>query len=213
MPVNPMDPGDKEIILAAKTDVQPQGTFWMLELNQPLPTGPAPNIPVVFMRASSEVVQELGQAMGLDDPSLVLQRLARGCHCYIARIEGRLATYGWVTFDEESIGELGLSFRLQAGETYIWDCATLPTYRGLRLYPALLAYILRELQHQGQQRVWIGADSDNLASQSGLTLVGFQPIADVFVSPDPTINPAWIRGRPNIPEQLITEVRQALHLI
>ena len=213
MPVNPMDPGDKEIVLAARTDAQPQGTFWMLELNQPLPAGPAPNIPAVFMRADSEAAQELGQAMGLDDPSLVLQRFARGCHCYIARIDGQLATYGWVTFDEESIGELGLSFRLQAGETYIWDCATLPAYRGLRLYPALLAYILRELQHQGQQRVWIGADSDNLASQSGLTLVGFQPISDVFVSPDPSINPAWIRGRSNIPEQLITEVRQALHPI
>jgi hypothetical protein len=196
---------------SSETGAQPQGTFWMLDLDQPLPVGPALSIPAVFMRADSEVGPELSQAMDLDDSSIVLQRFARGCHCYIARIAGRLAAYGWVTFDEECIGELSLNFRLKAGEAYIWDCATLPAYRGLRLYPALLAYMLRERQNQGQHRVWIGADSDNLASQSGMAFVGFQPIVDVFIPHDPSLSSSWLRGRPGVPEQLITEVRQALY--
>jgi len=196
---------------STETGAQPQGTLWMLDLDQPLPVGPVLRVPAVFVRAGLEVAQELAQAMDLDDPSVVMQRFASGKHCYIARIEGALATYGWVTFDEECIGELGLNFRLKAREAYIWNCATLPAYRGLRLYPALLAYILRELQSQGLRRVWIGADTDNLASQSGMVLAGFQPIADLFITHDSTTRSIWTRGRPGVPEQLVTDVRQALY--
>jgi len=196
---------------STETGAQPQGTLWMLDLDQPLPVGPVLRVPAVFVRAGLEVAQELAQAMDLDDPFVVMQRFASGKHCYIARIEGALATYGWVTFDEECIGELGLNFRLKAREAYIWNCATLPAYRGLRLYPALLAYILRELQSQGLRRVWIGADTDNLASQSGMVLAGFQPIADLFITQDSTTRSIWTRGRPGVPEQLVTNVRQALY--
>jgi GNAT superfamily N-acetyltransferase len=194
----------------AEADAQPQGTFWLLDLNQPLPVGLIPRVPTTFMRVGPELAQELAHAMQLDDPSVVLQRFARGCHCYAGRIEGKLATYGWVTFDEEDIGELGLKFRLKAGEAYIWDCATPPAYRGLRLYPALLARILGELHRQGLQRAWIGADTDNLASQSGMVRVGFQPVIDVFITRVSTMPQFWVRGRPGVPEQLVTDVRCAL---
>jgi ribosomal protein S18 acetylase RimI-like enzyme len=214
---------------STQTGAQPQGTLWMLELDRLLPVGPAPHVPAVFMRAGPEVAGELAQAMDLDDPSVVLQRFANGRHCYIARIEGTgqaqgphipaslplaptyLVTYGWVTFDEECIGELGMSFHLQAGEAYIWNCATLPSYRGLRLYPALLVYILRELQSQGLHRVWIGADTDNLASQIGMALAGFEPIGDLFIKHDSSTQRACVRGRPGVPEELVTDVRQALY--
>jgi len=194
----------------AEVDAQPQGTFWMLDLGQPLPVGLIPQLPVAFLRIGPEVAQELAHAMQLDDPSVVLQRFARGCHCYAGRIDGKLATYGWVTFDEEGIGELGLNFRLKASEAYIWDCTTLPAYRGLRLYPALLAYILGELQGLGLHRAWIGADTGNLTSQSGLALVGFQPVVDVFITHVSTARQAWVRGRPGVPEQLVTDIRHAL---
>ena len=194
----------------AEPDVPPQGTLWMLDLGQPLPVGPVPQVPVVFMRAGPEVAQELAQAMDLDDQAMVLQRFDNGRHCYICRIEGRLAAYGWVTFDEEDIGELGLSIRLKAGEAYIWNCATLPAYRGQRLYPALLAHIIGELYHQGLRRVWIGTDTDNLPSQSGLALAGFQPIGDIVISHVLTMRRAWLRGRPGISERLVMDVRQAL---
>lgn len=194
----------------AETDAQPQGTFWMLNIAGPLPAGPVPRVPAAFMRVDPAAVQELAQVMGLDDPTSVLQRFTRGCHCYGGRIEGKLATYGWVTFDEEGIGELGLSFHLKAGEAYIWDCATLPAYRGLRLYPALLAHILSELHKAGLHRVWIGADTDNLASQSGLALVGFQPVVDIVITRASPLHQACVRGRPGVPERLVTDVHRAL---
>jgi phospholipase/carboxylesterase len=194
----------------AEADAQPQGTLWTLDLDQPLPVGPVLQVPVAFKRAGPEVAQELAQAMDLDDPAVVLQRFDNGRHCYIGRIEGTLVTYGWVTFDEEGIGELSLSIRLKAGEAYIWNCATLPEHRGQRLYPALLAHIVGELHHQGLHRVWIGTDTDNLLSQSGMALAGFQPIGDVVISRVLTMRRAWMRGRPGVPEQLVMDVRYAL---
>src|SRR5215472_14181563 len=128
--------------LSSEADAQPQSTLWMLDLDGPLLVGSVPRVPVIFMRAGPEVAQELARAMDLDDPALVLQRFDNGRHCYIGRIDGTLVTYGWVTFDEEDIGELGLSIRLKAGEAYVWNCATLPAYRGQRLYAALLAHII-----------------------------------------------------------------------
>src|SRR5256714_6842003 len=175
------------------TNVQHIGTFWILELDRPLPPAIVPRVPATFMRIGPEIAGELAQAMGLDDPAIILQRFATGRHCYAARVDGKLAAYGWVTFDEEAIGELGLRFRLKAGEAYIWNCATLPAYRGQRLYPTLLAYIVGELYHQGLRRVWIGTDTDNLPSQSGLALAGFQPIGDIVIDHVLTMRRAWMR--------------------
>ncbi len=195
---------------SAEPVVQPQGTLWMLDLDQPLPVGVVPRVPVAFMQAGPEVAEELAQAMDLDDQAEVVRRFDTGRQCYIGRIDGRLVTYGWVTFDEEGIGELGLSICLKEGEAYIWNCATLPAYRGQRLYPALLTYIMGELQRSGVRRVWIGTDTDNLPSQSGLVLAGLQPIGDIFISHVLTMRRAWLRGRPGAPEQLVTDVRHAL---
>ncbi len=192
------------------TNVQHIGTFWMLELDRPLPPAILPRIPATFMRIGPEVAGELVQAMGLDDPEIILQRFARGRHCYAARVDGKLVAYGWVTFDEEAIGELGLRFRLKAGEAYIWDCATLLAYRRQHLYTALLSCIVSELRASGLCRVWIGTDMDNLVSQNGIALAGFQPAIDFLVDSSQGISRPWLNGRPGIPEQLVMDVHQAL---
>ena len=192
---------------ASETGTQHVGTFWMLELDRPLPPAIVPRVPAAFMRTGPEVAGELAQAMGLDDPGIVLQRFAAGRHCYAARVDRKLAAYGWVTFDEEAIGELGLRFHLKAGEAYIWDCATLPAYRRQRLYSALLAYIVRELRAAGLCRVWIGADMDNLPSQSGMVLAGFQPAVDLFLDSTQRMR---LCARPGIPEQVVMDIHHAL---
>ncbi len=193
----------------AEADAKPQGTFWMLDLGSTLPAGIVAQVPVTYRKAELAMAGELAQAMDLDEQAVV-QRFQAGRQCFAGWIEGRIATYGWVTFDEENIGELGLSIRLRAGEAYIWNCATLPAYRGQRLYPALLTYMVNELHHQGLKRIWIGTDTDNLASQTGIVLAGFRPVGDMFISRDVTMRRIWLRGRPGIPEQLIMNIRQAV---
>jgi len=159
------------MISASEPGSQHLGILWVLNLDESSLASVAPRIATAFQRVGPEAASTLTRAMELDNPTVVLQRFANRKRCYAGKVEGKLATYGWVTFDEERIGELGLNIRLQAGEAYIWDCATLPAYRGQRLYPALLAYMLNELQSEGLRRVWIGTDADNLPSQSGVALV------------------------------------------
>lgn len=191
-------------------DAQHVGTFWLLNLTGAVPPAVAARVPVTFQRAWSEDTAELAQAMGLDDPDEIRRRFAAGKWCYIGRIESRLATYGWVTFDEEKIGELGLSICLQPGEAYIWDCGTPPAYRGQRLYPALLSYILSELHRLGLRRVWIGADADNVTSQGGIALAGFRPIADFLLARASDTRRAWLRGCPGATTQEVQDIHAAI---
>jgi hypothetical protein len=51
----------------SESDARPQSTLWLLDLGQPLPAGPVPQVPVAFRRAGPEVAQELAQAMDLGD--------------------------------------------------------------------------------------------------------------------------------------------------
>ena len=187
---------------ASDIDPKPVGTFWALNLEGPLPDGVPPNTAARFGQVDAEAAHLLAQAMGLDDPALVLQRFAAGKRCYGVWVDETLAVYGWVTFDEESIGELGVHFHLTPREVYIWGCATLPAYRGQGLYPALLTYISKDLQAEGFQFAWIGADTDNLASQKGFLLAGFQPVADamaVVSKPDGVLH---LRGRVDVSKEL-----------
>jgi ribosomal protein S18 acetylase RimI-like enzyme len=185
-----------------------QGTLWMVQFDAPLPDPPEPRVPAAFSLAGSEIAGEIAP----DDPASILQRFDAGRQCYIARVEGQLAAYCWVSFDEEAIGELGTSIRLQPGEAYIWGCETLPASRGLRLYPALLAHMLAALRADGMHRVWIGADADNLASQRGLARAGFQPIADaiIFHSSSSPVRCLNVIAHPGAPEDTVAAARRAL---
>jgi GNAT superfamily N-acetyltransferase len=186
------------------------GTLWILNLDEPSLVGPLARVAVTFQRVGPEATPSLTQAMGFDDPAEVLQRFAAGKRCYTGSVEGVLATYGWVTFDEELIGELGLRVRLMPGEAYIWDCATLPAYRGLRLYPALLWYIINDLRAEGLRRIWIGADADNIPSQTGMVLCGFKPVVDIVLDRALAMRMSWVRGSHGAPEQLVEDARRKL---
>jgi ribosomal protein S18 acetylase RimI-like enzyme len=195
---------------ASEIDPQPVGTFWALDLEGTLPDGPRPRLEAQFGQVDAEAAQLLARAMGLHDSSLPLERFSAGKRCYGAWVAGALAAYGWVTFDEEKIGELGLRVRLSPGEAYIWDCATLPAYRGQRLYPALLAHMSRALWAEGFRQIVIGADSDNLASQQGFLLAGFQPVVDMLRVPGSAISEMILQGRAGVSGHLVQHIRQAL---
>jgi len=175
-----------------------------------VPVAVAPRIAATFECVDSEAASLLSQAMGLTEPALVLQRFASGQRCYVVRAGGKLAAYGWVSFDEEEIGELGLHIHLAPDEAYIWDCATLPAYRGQHLYPALLVHIISKLRTEGLRQLWIGASRENVASQRGMMLAGFQPAVDVLIVQAPTGLQYLVSGRPGISEEVVVAARHAL---
>lgn len=189
------------------------GIFWLFKLDELASAGSfpvAPALPVTFRRLGPEAIGQLAQVMGMENHTSIAHRFEQGKRCYAGFHCDEVVTYGWVTFDEESIGELGLTARMRAGESYIWDCATPPAYRGKRLYPALLAHILTELASEGIRRAWLGTDADNIPSQKGVALVGFQPILDVGFTRSPTGNTMWIRQQPGVSEQDAMDAHRVL---
>lgn len=91
----------------------------------------------------------------------------------------------------------------------LWDCATLPAYRGQRLYPALLSHIVGELRAAGLRLAWIGANTENVASQKGFLLAGFQPVLDFFLA-RAAGSQGQLQARPNAPEALVQAARRAV---
>src|SRR5207247_10292156 len=96
------------------------GTLWLLDLNEPSLVGPIPRVEVNFQRIDSEAAPALAQAMGLDSPDEVFKRFNASKRCYIGNVDGVLATYGWVTFDKELIGELRLHIRLSDWQSVVY---------------------------------------------------------------------------------------------
>lgn len=196
------------MMVSLENDPRRVGTIWMLNLDEPAPAI-MPRIHAEFRRAGPDLVPALSAMRASNASAELLQRFRTGRQCYTVWVGDQLAAYGWVSFEDETIGELNLRIRLLPGEVYIWDCVTAPPFRGNHLYSALLAYILEELRLQPVCRAWIGADLENVASQKGMGRAGFHHVADLWVVPGLALRKIWIQGLPDVPEHLVDEARRA----
>lgn len=183
------------------------GTIWVLDLNGPLPTV-TPDVAADFRRAGPDNLPALAAAYEGNTTAVLSRRFERGLSCYTTWVEGILAAYGWVSFEEEYVGELNLRIRLAPGEAYIWDCATLPAFRKNHLYSGLLTYIVKDLRKTDLRLVWIGADLDNLASQRGIARAGFKGVADLVEAQESSMRQIWAVARPGVPEYLVGDARR-----
>jgi GNAT superfamily N-acetyltransferase len=114
-------------------------------------------------------------------PALTIEaRLGSDNGLFVATLDGRPVGYGWLAHRCGGIDELDFSFRLPAGDGYLWDFATLPNWRGLGIYPHLLQAIVR--QEPGVERFWIGYEARNRASARGIQKAGFRVIGDLEVT-------------------------------
>lgn len=196
------------MMVPAENDPRQHGTIWVLNLDKEIPAV-LPRIQVDFRRLTPDLAADLAASTGSLTQAEITRRLESGRQCYAAWAEDQVAAYGWVSLEEEDIGELNLRIRLVPGEAYIWDCATLPAFRGKLLYSALLVYMLGELRAQNLCTVWIGADLDNLASQKGMARAGFQHVADLVIERVLAMRQVWVTGLPDVPEAIVAEARRA----
>jgi hypothetical protein len=196
------------MLVSADQDPRKAGTIWAINLGADMPVI-LPQCAASFSPIGTEFAATLAIAMGPGSLPEILKRFGAGRHCYAAWVGNEIAAYGWVSFDEEMVGELNLRLRLVPGEAYIWDCATLPAYRQRHLYCALLSYILKELYTTKPVcRVWIGADLDNIASQRGIARAGFQRVANLLVERILAMRLVWAQGDPDAPESWVAEARR-----
>jgi hypothetical protein len=196
------------MLASADQDPRKAGTIWAINLSSDMPVI-LPEHAASFSRVMPDASTALALAMGPGSEAEICRRFSAGRHCYAAWRDGRIVSYGWVSFDEEMVGELDLRLRLVPGEAYIWDCTTLPAYRNQHLYSALLSYILYELlDHQPICRAWIGTDLDNLASQRGIARAGFHHVANLLLERFLAMRMVWAQAAPDVPESWLVEVRR-----
>lgn len=195
------------MMVSAENDSRRNGTIWMFDLDKPTPVI-TPLVAATFRRIGPESASALAMTMGADASAEILKRFEDGRRCYTAWVENKIAAYGWVSLDEEFIGELNLRLKLVQGEAYIWDCATMSAFRQLRLYSRLLVYIIEDLRAEQLFRVWIGANKENMASQLGIARAGFHHIADLVVDRVLALRLVWVQGHPDMPDDLVSEARR-----
>ncbi len=110
----------------------------------------------------------------------------------------------WVRFEESELRQAYIAalqrLAARAEHRQVWSEAIAYVQRLVQLDP---------LSEEVQRRL-IDLYADNLPSQSGVALVGFQPVVDVIMTRVLAMRRPWVRGRPGVPEQLVMDARRAL---
>ena len=106
------------------------------------------------------------------------RRVDAGHRAYVAWLNETPAAWGWAATRSADIGELGAAFTLPARERYLWNFVTLPSFRGLGIYPRLLEAIM-ETESRDAERFWIGYAPENHASGAGIARAGFSLQAEM----------------------------------
>ncbi len=185
-----------------------RGVLWGVELTDS-PPRITPRIDATCKPARVDAAAALAGAMGVDHET-VRQRLSAGKRCFAAWFQEAVVAYGWVSRGSEYIGEQEREIKLKADEAYIWDCATLPAYRGQHLYSALLSYILQELREESVERVWIGTSVSNHASLRGFANAGFSPVVTLVYARLLNLSVRWIGEQRGASREMIAAARRAL---
>lgn len=186
-----------------------RGELWALTLAS-LPSASAPLADVVFTEITVADAPSLATVMGLADAGEARARFAAGSRCFTAQVAGQIACYGWVSRGAERIGELERTLRMRPDEAYIWDCATLPTFRRRGLYTALLRQIETTLGAEGARRVWIGASARNEPSLRAFASAGFHPAVTVTFARLLGWRRFTARGMAGAPTDLVAAAQAAL---
>jgi GNAT superfamily N-acetyltransferase len=95
-----------------------------------------------------------------------LDRLRRGDICFLAKHDGRLIAKAWTTMaDTWFISELETDESIGPESITIFDCATIPEYRGKRVFPLILRNIITKYP---DRRKVIYCEKRNLSSRRAI---------------------------------------------
>lgn len=186
------------------------GTFWAVETYEGLPPICSARVEVKFKELELADIDELALAMNLPTTEPIQQRLQGNRRCFTLRMSDQIVTYGWVTQGVEYVGELERQFHLHHNEAYIWDCGTIPAWRGQRCYSALLSQIVYQLRRESIPRIWIGASQHNDPSVRGFANAGFQPVVDLTYRRFYKLTILWFQEAPTAAPPLVSAAYRIL---
>jgi GNAT superfamily N-acetyltransferase len=187
-----------------------RGTLWALETGNGLPPARSARVEAVFKELEAGETHDLTVAMNLPSPELIHRRLEDNRRCFILKVDGQIATYGWMTHGVEWVGELEREFHLHKDEAYVWDCVTLPPYQRQRCYTSLLSHIIYQLHRESVPRIWIGASLPNDPSVGGFANAGFQPVIDLTYRRFYQLTMLWLREAPTAVPHLVSAAHRIL---
>ncbi|MGH7763721.1 MAG: GNAT family N-acetyltransferase [Candidatus Dormibacteraceae bacterium] len=107
------------------------------------------------------------------DADLLEVRLARGCRCFAAFVDGAVAGYGWLSTAPEWIGEIQLEITPRPGEGYIWNCVTVLEHRRKGVFRSMVMAIAAAGHMDGLERIWIGSVA--IPAERAVGPAGFKP--------------------------------------
>ena len=186
------------------------GTVWAMDLAEASPAPVLPRVAARFEEAHADAVEALAQAMGSSNSESIRRRLATGRRCFTMRVGESIVAYGWTSQASECIGELEREIQIGPGEAYVWDCATLPAHRRLRLYSALLSQIVVQLRGEGVRRIWIGTSVYNQPSLRAFANAGFEPVAEALYMRVLNLGGLRVTGQRGAPAPSVSAARRAL---
>jgi Acetyltransferase (GNAT) family len=119
-----------------------------------------------------EAMRAAGESM-----DVVAPRFAHGDEFFGWLIDGRVVSFGWVTYQDRKLGPIQLAEA--TGRAFLYNFHTLEEYRGRRLYPALLLAVRYVLGLEKVTEFVIDADVRNIASARAIEKAGFVLAAQV----------------------------------
>jgi GNAT superfamily N-acetyltransferase len=186
------------------------GTLWALETADGLPPVHQVQPGAEFTVVDIKNIDGLAIAMNLPNSNVIHQRLQGKRRCFSLQIAGEIVTYGWVSLGAEYVGELERQFHLNDEEAYVWDCGTIPAWRGNGLYTLLLGHIIYQLHSEGVPLIWIGASRKNRPSVQGIASAGFRQVVDLTYRRFLRLSLMWLHQSPRSGHPLVPEAYRIL---
>jgi GNAT superfamily N-acetyltransferase len=189
--------------------------LWVLELGRIAGGAPTIGLPssttvaATVRRAEDKDALSISRAMAVPTAQ-VERRLALGKRCYVAEAAGQVVSYGWLSFRQEEIPELERVVHPGPDEAYIWDCFTLPAYRGKGLLRAVLRSMEADLRWFAFRRAWAAILADNRSSQHAFRKAGFTHVVDAVYLRVLGLRHLTVIAKQPVPPQLVSAAKRLL---
>jgi hypothetical protein len=107
--------------------------------------------------------------------TIVERRWAMGHRCFVAWVDGRIASASWAAVERCRVEELRLELRIPAGQVYAYGSSTVPALRSRHLSRAVSVGMQRHFRAAGCWRIFSLVAPDNEAVIRSRAAVGYRP--------------------------------------
>jgi ribosomal protein S18 acetylase RimI-like enzyme len=142
---------------------------------------------------SEDYAHLLGEGNPTSQAKLIAERFAAGSEVWLAKVEGRLAGFGWTVVGRTIEPHY---FELKPDEAHLYDFFVLPEFRGRRINVMLVTHILTVLGSRSIRQAHIECAAWNRAQIHSLSKTAFRRYAEVTkITVQGRTTVIWHQGR------------------